>query len=180
MRNKTGVPGMSLAASIALAAAVEPLASAQTSTGGNKLAAEALFEDGRKLVAEGKYAEACPKFADSERLDPSLGTLLNLANCLEKLGRTATAWVTYREAASAANAAGRKDYLATAERHAQALAAKLARVTMIVAQPVEGMRVVRDGVVVDRAECGTPIPIDAGSHAIEVTAPRHNGWASTV
>ena len=44
MRNMTGVAGMSLAASIALAAAVEPFASAQTSTGGNKLAAEALFD----------------------------------------------------------------------------------------------------------------------------------------
>jgi hypothetical protein len=180
MRSITGVAGASLAASIALVVAAGATASAQPSAGGNKVAAEALFEDGRKLVAEGKYAEACSKFADSERLDPSLGTLLNLASCFEKLGRTASAWVTYREAASAANAAGRKDYIAIAERHADALATKLARLTVIVAQPIDGLRIVRDGVVVDRAEWGTPIPIDTGSHAIEAAAPGHRGWASTV
>ena len=103
-------------------------ARAQTAqSGSDKVAAEALFEDARKLAAAGKYADACPKFADSERLDPSPSTLLNLANCWEKVGRTATAWATYREAESAANAAKRQDYMATAQRHADALAPKLAR-----------------------------------------------------
>src|ERR1700735_1999583 len=102
-----GIPASSVAAG-ANAAAQAPSNSTVT--------AEALFEEARSLVAAGKYAEACPKFADSERLGPSVATLLNLANCWEKAGHTATAWATYREAASAANAAGRKDYLATAQR----------------------------------------------------------------
>src|SRR5262249_43356511 len=77
-----------------------PLARAQS----NKVAAEALFEEGRRLMSEGKVADACPKFADSQSLDPSPGTLLNLASCYEKMGMTATAWATYREAASLASA----------------------------------------------------------------------------
>jgi hypothetical protein len=156
-------------------------ARAQAPPGGtDKVAAEALFEDGRKLVAAGKYAEACPKFADSQRLDPSPGTLLNLANCYEKLGRSATAWATYKEAAGAANAAGRADYVATAQRRAESLAPKLARLTVTLAQPLDGMNVTRDGAKVERAEWGVPIPIDAGQHAIEATAPGHKSWSTAV
>ena len=152
---------------------------AQTS-GNDKVTAEALFEDARALAAQGKYADACPKFAGSERLDPSPATLLNLANCWEKAGKTASAWATYKEAASLANAVGRKDYLAAAERHAEALVPKLAHLTMTVQQPIDGMQIKRDGTPVDRAEWGTSIPIDAGSHALEATAPGHKGWASSV
>jgi hypothetical protein len=148
--------------------------------GNDKVAAEALFEQGRSLVAEGKFAEACPRFADSQRLDPSPGTLLNLASCYEKLGRTATAWATYREAASAANAAGRADYVTSAQRHADTLAGRLAKLTATVAQPVDGMLVKRDGVEVTRAEWGVPIPIDSGSHTIEASAPGYKPWSSSV
>ncbi|MGD0676278.1 MAG: hypothetical protein ABSC94_12725 [Polyangiaceae bacterium] len=153
---------------------------AQPGGSSEKITAEALFEDGRRLVAEGKVAEACPKFMASEKLDPSLGTLLNLANCLEKQGLLASAWASYREAASAADAAGRKDYVATAERHADALAPRLARLTVIVERPTEGLLVKRDGVVVDRAEWGLAIPVDTGSHTIEASAPAHKGWATAV
>ncbi len=146
----------------------------------NKVTAEALFEDGRQLMTEGKYAEACPKFAASERLDASTATLLNLASCYERQGRTATAWATYKEAASAANAAGRSDYLVAAERHASALEPNLARLTLNVDQPVEGLRVERDGVAVDRAEWGISIPVDPGSYSVVASAPGHKSWASSV
>ncbi len=157
-----------------------PNARAQTASDSGKVAAEALFEEGRNLVAAGKFAEGCSKFADSQRLDPSPATLLNLANCWEKLDRTATAWAVYREAASAANAVGRKDYVATAQRRADALAPKLARLIVNVTKPVDGLEIKRDGVSVDRAEWGVAIPIDSGSHAIAATAPAHKAWESNV
>jgi serine/threonine-protein kinase len=153
---------------------------AQSGSASDKVTAEALFEDGRKLMAEGRYADACARFGGSQRLDPSPSTLLNLASCWEKLGRSATAWATYREAASAANASGRKDYVSTAQRHADGLEPKLARMTVNVAQPVEGMRVQRDGLVVDRAEWGVAIPIDTGPHTIAADAPGYARWESTV
>jgi hypothetical protein len=171
--------GAALVAAIGAAAATGTPAQAQVQTpapGGTNVAAEALFEDARALVAAGNFADACPKFAESERLGPSVSTLLNLANCWEKVGRTATAWATYREAASAANAAGRKDYLATALRHADALAPKLARLTLTVPQPVPGIQVKRDGVAVESAEWGTGIPVDTGSHSIEASAPGRKAW----
>jgi hypothetical protein len=155
-------------------------AAAQGPRSTDKVAAEALFEEGRRLVAAGNVAEACPKFADSQRLDPSPGTLLNLASCYEKAGRTATAWAAYREAASAANAAGRTEYVATAQRHAEALAPKLARLTVQVDRPLGTLQVSRDGVRIDQGAWGVPIPIDTGSHTIEASAPGYKSWASTV
>jgi hypothetical protein len=145
-------------------------------SGNDRVAAEALFDEGRNLVAAGKIAEACPKFADSQRLDPSPATLLNLASCWEKLGRTATAWVTYKEAASASSALGRADYVATAQRHADALAPKLARVTVLVPQPIEGLELRRDGMVVSSVEWGQAIPVDPGTHTIQARAPGHAEW----
>jgi hypothetical protein len=147
---------------------------------GDKIAAQALFEEGRRLVAAGTYADACPKFAESQRIDPSPSTLLNLANCWEKVGRTATAWVTYREAQSAASAAGRKDYVDTAERHARALASTLAELTVTVAQPVDGMRVLRDGIALGAPEWGLGIPVDAGAHVVEVSAAGYKPWSQTI
>src|SRR5262249_5643835 len=145
---------------VATALTVGHAARGQSAAGGEKAAAEALFEEGRRLVGQGAYGEACPKFADSQRLDPSPGTLLNLANCWEKLGRTASAWATYREAESAANAARRADYLAAAQRHAEALAPKLARLTVVVTKSVDGLKVKRDGVGVESAEWGVALPVD--------------------
>ncbi len=166
-----------LALAIAATGFVGTRAHAQTS---DNVAAESLFEEARTLVAAGKYAEACPKFADSERLGPSASTLLNLANCWEKVGRTATAWATYRAAASAANAVGRKDYLTTAQRRADGLAPKLAHLTVTVGQPTAGLQVKRDGVLVDSAEWGSAIPVDVGPHSIEAAAPGHKGWAVAI
>jgi len=179
----TGARALATWAAVCVLTAAPASLAQQAAPGGgsnDKVAAEALFEQGRALVAQGKYAEACPRFADSERLDPSSGTLLNLANCYEKLGRTATAWATYREAASAASASGRADNLGVAQRHADALVPKLAKLTATVTQAVDGMVVRRDGVEMPRSEWGAPIPIDSGSHTVEAEAPGYKTWSTDI
>jgi tetratricopeptide (TPR) repeat protein len=180
MRSTMAAAGMSFVP-VGILLVLSGTARAQTPLPANdKVAAEALFEDGRKLIAEGKYAEACPKFAESERLDSSPSTLLNLANCWEKLGRTATAWATYRQAESVASAAKRQDYTATAQRHATALASKLARLTINVQQPIAGMQLKRDGTVIALAEWGAAIPIDSGLHSVDASAAGYREWSTRV
>ena len=75
--------------------------------------AEALFDAARDLAKSGHYAEACPKFEASLELDEQLGTLVNLADCYENLGRVATAWAGWGAAREWAKREGddRLDYI---------------------------------------------------------------------
>jgi len=160
-----------------LATSVAPAALAD---GGNKAAAEALFQEARRAMAAGDYATACARFAESDRLDPAAGTLLNLASCFERSGKTASAWATYREAETLARAAKRPDYVGIAEKRAAALESKLPRVTVTVTAKVPGLEVKRDGTVVGESEWGLAIPVDPGPHVIEASAPRKRAWSTNV
>src|SRR5262245_57607372 len=104
--------------------------------GMTKATAEALFADGRRLMITGEYASACPKFAASQKLDPAVGTELNLADCYEKLGRTASAWAEFRSAASAAHTVGSKDREQLATDRAKALETKLSYLTITTSTPL--------------------------------------------
>lgn len=133
--------------------------------------AEHLFEEGRTLMASGKYADACPKLAESHRLDPGVGTLLNLGDCYEKLGRTASAWATYREAETLAHRAGQKERAAHSAARADALKKELSYLVIDVASDTPGIVVKRDGEAVGQPVWSTRVPIDPGEHTIEASAP---------
>jgi serine/threonine-protein kinase len=146
-----------------------------------KAAAQALFEEARALVKQNDFADACPKFAESQRLDPGIGTLLWLADCYESLGQTATAWVTFRDAAEAA--ALRRD---KRERVARDRVAKLepwlSRVTIVIGTgaAIPGLEVARDDASVGSAQWGTAVPVDPGVHKIVASAPGHKAWSVTI
>jgi hypothetical protein len=144
--------------------------------------AEALFEQGRKLAAEGRWAEACPKLAASEQADPGAGTLLNLGNCYEQNHQPASAWATFKEAASMAKQQGRSDWEALARTRAAALEPKLSKLTIAVAENARapGLVVKRDGVPVASGAWGTPLPLDPQAHVIEASAPGKVTWSKTV
>ena len=156
-------------------------ASAQGRPGANKSAAEQLFLDGRRLLDEGHYAEACEKLARSQSLDPSAGTLLNLADCHEKNGQLASAWSAFREAARAASDRKRSDWERLAARRAGLLEPRLAFLSIGVrGQPPEGFRVTYDGSPVPPDAFGTAVPRDLGIHVVEATAPGWKPWRSEV
>jgi hypothetical protein len=147
----------------------------------NSAAAQSLFDEARTLMHKGRYAEACPKFEESQRLDPGAGTLLNLAVCYEKTGRTASAWTMYLEAGTAARAAGNADRAKLAKERAAALATRLPRITIhVTKQRDDGMEVQRDGSSVRGAQLGTAIPADPGPHTVSATAPGRKAWQTTI
>jgi hypothetical protein len=134
-------------------------------------AAEVLFRAGRTAADAGDYATACAKFHESERLDPALGTLLNIADCEEKLGRLATAWTAYEEVAQRLPDDDERHTIA-ATRSA-ALGPRLPRLRIrLAADAPLGTQVQRDGVALGAASLDTLLPVDPGKHAVETTAPR--------
>ena len=55
--------------------------------------AEAAFEAGKKLMSAKRYADACEKFAESDRLSASGGAVANLADCFRlKTGVASAIW----------------------------------------------------------------------------------------
>lgn len=165
--------------SIAVASASMP-ALGQSPT--DKATATALFDEGKKLVKAGKFAEACSKFELSQKLDPGVGTLGSLANCYENAGRTASAWQAWRETAAEAAAKGQKDRETYARSKAAALEPKLSKLTIVVpsTSEVSGLEVRRDGVMVIRELWGSPTPVDPGTHTIEARAPGKKTFTTTV
>jgi hypothetical protein len=156
--------------------------SAQTKSG-SSAAAEALFKQGRDLMGAGKHDEACRKFEASQQLEPGLGTMLNLAECYEKTGRTASAWAEYRKAIPLARAAGSKARQDLATERAQALEPRLSTMTIrAVGGEAAGaqLEVRRDGVLVQPAELGSAIPVDPGEHLIEASAPGREPWSAKI
>jgi tetratricopeptide (TPR) repeat protein len=136
----------------------------------NSALAESLFRDGRALLEAGKTEAACEKFDESHRLDPALGTLLNLAECHALAGRTASAWARFRELAEKARRAGQKDRETYAEEQLSALAKKLSYVTL---RPVPALAIAKldiDGQALGPASYSSPIPLDPGRHRVSVTA----------
>jgi hypothetical protein len=144
--------------------------------------AEMLFFSGRGLMEAGRITEACQKFAESYRLDPAAGTLLNLAVCHEKEGRIASAWGEFRQAIAEARRANRPDR----EELAQAEIAKVQddlpflTISVPASARVPGLKIERNGVPLNDAAWDTELPLDPGTNEITATAPRYKPQQKTI
>jgi hypothetical protein len=148
----------------------------------DRASAEVLFEEGRRLAAHGDYDGACKKFEESEHLDPAAGTLLNLADCEEHLGRTASAWAALREAAARAELAGETARANAAREKAAALEPSLPSVKIVVtardlATPLE---IRRDGTAIGSTLWGTAVPVDPGHHVLEEVSGGVVVWSQAI
>jgi tetratricopeptide (TPR) repeat protein len=142
-------------------------------------AAEALFIEGRELTAEGRFAEACVKFETSMALAPRLGVQLNVANCYERIGKTASAWRAFGEAAALARQLA-DEREAFARQRYQALVRTLAKLIIKApaGAPIPDLVVLRDGATIAPSSYGVAIPVDPGVHTVTVTAPGRISWSA--
>lgn len=155
-----------------------PLAAAQSA---DKSAAVALYDEAERLASAGSFKEACPKYAESNRLDPQLGALMHLADCYEKAAQLASAWASFRDAAEIAGTRG-DPRVDIATSRAAALEPRLSRLAVVVPPEAAapGLEVKRDGVIVSSGMWGSSIPVDIGEHVVEATAAGKVAWKGTV
>jgi serine/threonine-protein kinase len=155
---------------------VPSVAAAQASAS-SEAAAETLYLEAERLVESGRFALACKKFLESQRLDPQLGTLLHLADCYEQNGQTASSWVTFREAAELATRKG-DARVEVAKARVEGLTSRLSMLTIEVPSEsdVPGLGLSRDGQPVPPAMWGTPIPVDPGKTRLTADAAGREPW----
>lgn len=151
---------------VALGVCSPQLAAAQ-GAGRDPVAAEALFRAARDDMNEGRLDVACPRFEESYRLDPTPGTLFNVAICLEKAGKIASAWQRWQQAMDIVGESDRR--FVEAQRHRDDLAAQLPKIVVTLAAGAPGDAALsKDGAPFGRASLGLPIPVDPGPHEIVV------------
>ncbi len=176
MKTRILVAGLAGLMALAATAAAEP-------SGANKAAAEALFNQGKRLMTDKNYADACPKFQASQELDPGVGSLLFLGDCFEKSGKTASAWATFKEAEGLAQReqdAGREK---VASVRALALEPRLSMLLVRVdpaLMGLDGLDIHLNGRPVPKAQWGSKVPVDPGPQRVEATAPGFERYDQTL
>jgi tetratricopeptide (TPR) repeat protein len=167
-------------AAAALAAAASALvagrAAAQLSP------ADDAFLQGKALMQQGRTAEACEKFAESQVLAPRGGTELNLAVCREKQGRYATALRLFHEARERAAKDGRSERIALAEARIQALQGMVSWLTVRLAPGADApdLDVQCDGEALPRESWGKLRAVDPGPHRVTAVAAGRPRFEETV
>ncbi len=145
----------------------------------DKAIAEALFREGKTLLAAGKVPQACGKLAESHRIDPKLGTLLNVASCHQQEGKTASAWAEFTEAATQAGRANQAERVRFARQHADEVEKILSRLTLE-AKAAHDVEVKLDGRTIGAAALGSAIPVDPGPHTVQASATGKKAWTGSI
>jgi hypothetical protein len=128
-----------------------------------RAAADALFQEGRAALARGDFEAAASKFAESQRLDPAAGTLLNLATAETKIGKLSSAWSHARAALEALPDGDERIPIA------KALFDDLdRRVPRLTIKPRSPSTIRLDAVTISPAMLGVALPLDPGLHVVEV------------
>lgn len=142
--------------------------------------ADALFNEGAALLKAGKLEEACGKLAESQSVEPAIGTLGLLAYCHEQSGKLATAMREYGEVAELAHLASQAEREKVARERVTDLATRVTRLAVALSEPPNEVEVYLDGRRLSASELGASTPIDPGSFELRVTANGFEPWQQTL
>ena len=147
-----------------------------------KATAEVLFQQGTELMAEKQYGAACEKFAGSQQLDPALGTVLRLADCNDRIGKSASAWAMFKEASSMARSNKEPERQRIADERGAELEKRLSKLEIKLESKnvPAGFELKLNGVSIPRAIWDTAIPVDPGRQKLEASAPGRVTWTGSV
>lgn len=147
--------------------------------------AEAMFRDGRALLDAGKIGEACAAFEASQKLEPAISTLMNLAACREKNNQLATAWGLFLDAEhqmrDATNEATKKLHQVALNR-AKKLEPRVSKLVISVPadSQIDQLEILRGTETIDPAMWNRALPIDGGSYKITASAPGAIAWTTEI
>lgn len=144
----------------------------------SSLRAEQLFSEGLSLMKADHCQDALPLFFESQKLDPAAATLTNIATCYVRIGKTASAYRAYQDAARAAILEQKPELQQRTDQALRSLAPTLTRLKIV---PLGSARLpeirINGELVPDVRE---PIPLDPGENIVEATAPDRDPWRRTV
>ncbi len=135
--------------------------------------AEALLDEGMGLLGKGSLNEACAKLEESYRLHERGDTLLNLAECHTRQGKTATAWAEFDKAIQIGLSVKFKEAIEVAKQRRDMLAEKLSSLTVAVAPEVaalEGFAIELGRVPLPRERWNAPTNRDPGPYEVKARA----------
>jgi hypothetical protein len=147
----------------------------------NVAEADRLFKQAAAHMDRREYDAACPLLERSHALDPSAGTLLNLGDCYEQRGLTASAYRTFEEARELSSRTQRTDRVDVAELRKKRLLPILRQLIIVppTAAP-DSLLVQLDGKAVARAGWNVPLPVDPGTHELRASASGHADYRVVV
>lgn len=157
---------------------------AQTADAQAIAAAQSLVDEASDLMDGGKFDAACPKLEQATKLVPTgIGARLALAECYVGQGKLASAQGQYLQAEALAMTAKDSKRAKEAGAEAARLKPKIATITLTFRDDISqiaGISVTWDDFAWDPNIANTPIPVDVGTHRLEIKAPGHKSWKHEV
>lgn len=144
--------------------------------------AEELFDQGVAALKAGAFEAACSALAESYGLEPELGALLALADCLDRWGKLHSAtrrygqYVAEASSLSARERAYREPQLKFARDALARLEPNVPRLTFLLPARAAEVRVMLDDAPLALASAEQGVRVDPGHHVIETQAAGRAAW----
>jgi hypothetical protein len=158
-----------------LVAALSSAAPVGAASAEDRAAARRHSNQAQELKKRGKLAEACNHWEEVERLDPKLPTLMELAECTERLGKFVEAQGWWSLARDRAKRDEKPQSKARAEERLAVVQKRVARLTL---QPAAAFpptaQVLLDDIPLEAGSLGGARPTNPGEHVVLVKVPGHD------